>query len=92
MMFPRFGDFPSFFELGAWTINHIKPFFEIFRQEDVAPALALIIFGTAIGLCFLFFIETIYIRIRCVVGFAQSDGSKGKQTSPMLCPKSKELC
>jgi methyl-accepting chemotaxis protein len=64
MMFPRFGDFPSFFELGAWTINHIKPLFEIFRQEDVAPALALIIFGTAIGLCFLFFIETIYIRIQ----------------------------
>jgi methyl-accepting chemotaxis protein len=63
-MFPDFKGVPSFFELGAWTINHIKPVFDLFRQEDVAPALALIIFCIALGLCVLFLIDTIYIRIQ----------------------------
>jgi hypothetical protein len=63
-MFPFFNDIPSFLELGSWTIGHIKPLFELFRNEDVAPALALIIFSVAIGLCVLFFIDTIYIRIQ----------------------------
>lgn len=63
-MFPTFHDFPSFLELGAWTINHIKPLFELFRKEDVAPALALTIFGSALVLCVLFSIDTIYIRIQ----------------------------
>ena len=63
-MFPGSVDVPSFLELGAWAINHIKPLFEIFRKEDVAPALVLIIFSSAIVLCVLFFIDTIYIRIQ----------------------------
>jgi hypothetical protein len=55
-------DFPTFLELGAWTIFYIQPVFELFRDEHVAPALALIIFGTALLLCFLFVIDTSYIR------------------------------
>jgi archaellum component FlaC len=63
-MLPGPVDIPSFPQLGGWTIDHIKPLFEVFLQEDVAPALALIIFGTAVTLCFLFLFGTIYIRMQ----------------------------
>jgi methyl-accepting chemotaxis protein len=55
---------PNFLGLGAWTISIIRPLFNSFTDENVAPALALIIFAIAIGLCFLFVAETTYIRIQ----------------------------
>jgi methyl-accepting chemotaxis protein len=55
-------DFPSFLELGEWTTRHIRPLFEIFRDENVAPALALTIVAIAIALCVLFALNTTYIR------------------------------
>lgn len=55
---------PGFLELGEWTALHIRPLFDIFRNENVAPALALIIFGTALVLCALFILNSTYIRIQ----------------------------
>jgi hypothetical protein len=46
-----FDDLPGFLELGAWTSHHIHPLFDLFSDENVAPALALIILGTALLLC-----------------------------------------
>ena len=59
-----FDELPGFLELGAWTTRHIRPLFELFRDEDVAPALALIIFGSALVLCFLFIIDSSFIRMQ----------------------------
>src|SRR5258705_431368 len=59
-----FDELPGFLELGAWTTRHIRPLFDLFRDEDVAPALALIIFGSALVLCFLFIIDSSFIRMQ----------------------------
>lgn len=56
------GDLPSFLELGEWTTRQIRPLFEIFRDENVAPALALTIVSFALALCVLFALYTTYIR------------------------------
>jgi methyl-accepting chemotaxis protein len=55
---------PEFLELGAWTARHIRPLFDLFRDENVAPALALIIFGTALSLCALFLFDSTFIRVQ----------------------------
>src|SRR5829696_8589278 len=55
-------DVPSFLDLGEWTTRHIRPLFEIFRDEYVAPALALTIVMVALALCVLFALYTTYIR------------------------------
>jgi methyl-accepting chemotaxis protein len=57
-----FTELPSFLDIGAWTIVHIKPLFQSFKNEDVAPALALLVFSVALALCVLFLIESIFIR------------------------------
>jgi hypothetical protein len=59
-----FDEIPAFLELGAWTTRHIRPLFDLFRDEDVAPALALIIFGSALMLCFLFLVDSSFIRVQ----------------------------
>jgi archaellum component FlaC len=64
MMLSVFDRFPEFLELGAWTSRHIRPLFDLFRDENVAPALALIIFGSALALCFLFLFDSTYIRVQ----------------------------
>src|SRR6202167_2053769 len=61
-MFPIFKQFPEFLELGSWTSRHIRPLFDLFRDENVAPALALIIFSSALVLCLLFLADSIFIR------------------------------
>lgn len=63
-MLSVFDRFPEFLELGAWTSRHIRPLFDLFRDENVAPALALIIFGSALALCFLFLFDSTYIRVQ----------------------------
>jgi archaellum component FlaC len=63
-MLPIFDQFPEFLELGAWTSRHIRPLFDLFRDENVAPALALIIFGSALALCFLFLLDSTFIRVQ----------------------------
>lgn len=57
-----FSRLPEFLELGAWTSRHIRPLFDLFRDENVAPALALVIFGTALLLCALFLFDSTFIR------------------------------
>src|SRR5258707_15783344 len=57
-----FDELPGFLQLGVWTTRHIRPLFDLFRDEDVAPALALIIFGSALVLCFLFLVDSSIIR------------------------------
>jgi methyl-accepting chemotaxis protein len=59
-----FENLPAFLELGSWTTRHIRPLFDLFRDEDVAPALALIIFGSALVLCVLFIIDSSFIRVQ----------------------------
>jgi hypothetical protein len=59
-----FDQFPGFLELGAWTTHHIRPLFDLFRDEDVAPALASIIFGSALVLCISFLIDSSFIRVQ----------------------------
>jgi hypothetical protein len=56
------GDLPNVSSLGAWTTRLITPLFYFFSDNNVAPALASIIFIAAIGLCGLFILHTIYIR------------------------------
>src|SRR6516164_2562430 len=53
---------PSFLDLGAWTTRLVLPLFYSFRNENVAPALALLIFSTAVCLCVLFVTISTYIR------------------------------
>jgi hypothetical protein len=50
--------------LGSWTTEQIRPLFSLFKNDQVAPALALLIFLTAVGLCILFLLKTTYIRIQ----------------------------
>jgi hypothetical protein len=57
-----FDKVPDFLDLGAWTTRVILPLFNFFRNENVAPALALLIFISALGLCFLFLVNSTYIR------------------------------
>jgi hypothetical protein len=64
VMFSTFDELPGFLELGAWTSRHIRPLFDLFRDEDVAPALALIILGTALVLCIFFLLDSTFIRIQ----------------------------
>jgi methyl-accepting chemotaxis protein len=61
-MFFNFGDLPNLMSLGAWTTHLITPLFNSFKDDNVAPALASIIFIVSIGLCCLFILRTIYIR------------------------------
>jgi hypothetical protein len=62
-MFPTtFSHLPGFLDLGAWTVAHLKPIFQSFRGDDVAPALAFIIFAMALALCVLFLIDSTLIR------------------------------
>jgi methyl-accepting chemotaxis protein len=56
--------FSEFLELGGWTSQHVKPLFDLFRDENVAPALALIILGSASAFCILFLLHSTLIRIR----------------------------
>lgn len=55
---------PSFLDLGAWTAHVIRPLFYFFKDDNVAPALALVIFGAALGLCVLFIFVSTYIRMQ----------------------------
>ena len=57
-----FDQLPGFLEIGAWTTRHIRPLFDLFRDENVAPALASIIFGSALMLCIFFLIDSSFIR------------------------------
>jgi methyl-accepting chemotaxis protein len=56
--------FSEFLDLGAWTSQQVKPLFDLFRDENVAPALALIILGSALVLCLLFLLDSTLIRVR----------------------------
>jgi hypothetical protein len=53
---------PSFLDLGAWTNSLIIPLFQLFKNDNVAPALASSILLVAVLLCVLFLIESFYIR------------------------------
>jgi hypothetical protein len=57
-----FGGVPSFLELGEWTNHIVLPLFSKFREDNVAPALALVILLVALALCALFLINSIQIR------------------------------
>ncbi len=57
-----FDEVPSFFDLGAWTTQLLLPLFYFFRNENVAPALALLIFIAALALCGLFLLQSTFIR------------------------------
>jgi methyl-accepting chemotaxis protein len=59
-----FDQLPSFLDLGAWTAHLILPLFYFFRDENVAPALALLIFAGALGLCVSFVVDSTYIRMQ----------------------------
>jgi hypothetical protein len=76
-MFSAFDKLPGFLELGAWTSRHIRPLFDLFRDENVAPALALIILGAGLLLCICFLIDSTYIRMqvrRCTQVVARIKG------------------
>src|SRR5262245_16366990 len=51
-----------FLDLGAWTSHHIRPLFIAFKNDNVAPALALLIFVAALALCAAFLLYSSYIR------------------------------
>ena len=53
---------PGFLDLGAWTNSLIIPLFQLFKNDNVAPALASSILLVAALLCVLFLIESFYIR------------------------------
>src|ERR1700736_256372 len=57
-----FDQVPSFLDLGAWTNSLIIPLFQLFKNDNVAPALASSILFLAALLCVLFLIESFYIR------------------------------
>jgi hypothetical protein len=57
-----FDGLPGFLDLGAWTTHVILPLFSLFKNENVAPALALLIFSAALALCALFIIDSTHIR------------------------------
>jgi hypothetical protein len=57
-----YDELPSFLDLGAWTIHFIRPLFNLFKNENVAPALAFLIFSVALALCALFLLNVTYIR------------------------------
>jgi ABC-type transporter Mla subunit MlaD len=57
-----FNDLPSFLGIGHWTKQFILPLFDFFKNEDVAPALAFLIFCLALALCVLFLLDATYIR------------------------------
>jgi hypothetical protein len=57
-------EFPRFLDLGAWTKEHILPLFLAFKEENFAPALALVIFASALALCAAFVLYSTYIRIQ----------------------------
>ncbi|MEH2524188.1 MULTISPECIES: anti-phage ZorAB system protein ZorA [unclassified Bradyrhizobium] len=61
---PFFEHFSSFLELGAWTSQHVRPLFDLFRDENVAPALALSILVSAMIFCIAFLLDSTLIRIR----------------------------
>ncbi len=63
-MLELFDRAPSFLDVGAWTTHLITPLFYFFKDNNVAPALALLIFGIAVGLCILFLFISSYIRIQ----------------------------
>ena len=52
---------PSFLDLGAWTAANIQPLFRLFSDENVAPALALLLFSAALALCAFFLIQCTFI-------------------------------
>jgi hypothetical protein len=45
---------PSFLDLGAMTNGVIVPLFQLFKNDNVAPALASTILGVAALICVLF--------------------------------------
>jgi hypothetical protein len=57
-----FDQVPSFLDLGAWTNSLIVPLFQLFKNDNVAPALASSILIVAVLICALFLIESFYIR------------------------------
>src|SRR2546423_4913662 len=59
-----FDKFPAFLDVGAWTSHQIFPLFLAFRNDNVAPALALVIFGAALALCAVFLLYSTYIRMQ----------------------------
>ena len=56
-----FPPIPSFADLGAWTAAQLIPVFQSFRGDNVAPALALLIFSVAVMLCILFLLDAFRI-------------------------------
>jgi ABC-type transporter Mla subunit MlaD len=57
-----FSHVPGFLDLGAWTTDIIRPLFHMFQDDNVAPALALVILLVALGLCALFLAYSTLIR------------------------------
>jgi methyl-accepting chemotaxis protein len=57
-----FDSLPSFLDLGEWTTHAILPLFYMFKNESVAPALALLIFSFALALCAIFLLDSTHIR------------------------------
>src|SRR5262249_11718673 len=53
---------PGFLDAGEWTRHLILPLFSAFRNDNVAPALALLIFVVAVALCAAFLLYSTYIR------------------------------
>ena len=53
---------PGFMDLGAWTNSLVIPLFQLFKNDNVAPALASSILIVAILICGLFLFESFYIR------------------------------
>jgi hypothetical protein len=86
-----FENLPAFLELGSWTTRHIRPLFDLFRDEDVAPALALIIFGSALVLCVLFIIDSSFIRVQVATRRDRVTGdSNAKKVAEFLCAAADE--
>src|SRR5215475_3177772 len=57
-----FSGMPDFLELGAWTNQRLQPLFSQFKNDSVAPALALVIFSVSLALCALFLADSTHIR------------------------------
>lgn len=86
-----FDQFPGFLDLGAWTTHHIKPLFNLFRDEDVAPALASVIFGSALVLCICFLMDSSFIRFQVRRRIQAVRSIKGKVEFAEAMPKIENL-
>ena len=82
---------PGFLDLGAWTIAHLKPLFDSFRDKDVAPALASLICIVALTLCMMFIVKSIYIRLQIGRRLKSIKKVKTKADFPAALPKIEKL-